>query len=247
MQFNYQTTTQSGSIASAYVAGALYTNPELLSSIEILINGSGGGTVAKDYFLSYSSSTTTGREEVTSIQECADSAKSNCLSPTTVSYNWPATGVSTTVKSALSSSGTNLTTKYDLNGDGCPDLVYYNGTDWYVSFGSPRRGGGRGGGEEGGGGAGEKGGKEEAREGGGGGGEGERGRRRKGRGEGGGRVREGERGGKKRGGEEEEERRRRRGGKGEGGGGGGRGGRGENGYGTPVNTGISSRARLSAR
>lgn len=131
MQFNYTTNVPQSSV-TAYIGGTSVTSNKLLSSISI----SNAGTVVKDYFLGYQASPTTGREELTSVKECADSAQSNCLSPTTIGYQSGTAGVSTTSNTALSSSGPGLTARYDLNGDGIPDLVYNNGTTWYVAFGS---------------------------------------------------------------------------------------------------------------
>lgn len=131
MLFNY-TTNVVQSTPTKYIGGTLVSNTALLSSIEIL----SGSTVLKDYFLAYQTSPTTSRYELKTVTECADSAESNCLSPTTVTYQGLAAGVSTTTTTALSSSGSFLTTCYDLNGDGYPDLVYYAGSTWWVSFGS---------------------------------------------------------------------------------------------------------------
>jgi RHS repeat-associated protein len=103
----------------------------LLSSIEILY----GTTAVKDYALTYTQSTTTGREQLTKITEC-QTAGSNCLSPSTITYSQPPAGVSSTATTALTTTGTNLSARYDLNGDGIPDLIYNNGTSWYVAFGS---------------------------------------------------------------------------------------------------------------
>jgi hypothetical protein len=133
MQFIYGTNVPQSSI-NQYAAGTLVSNTELLSSIEILL----GTTVVKDYFLGYQASPLTGREELISVQECADSAKSNCLLATSISYQTGSPGVSTVSNTALSSGGALLTAKYDLNGDGYPDLLYNptgNGP-WYVAFGS---------------------------------------------------------------------------------------------------------------
>jgi hypothetical protein len=108
-------------------------NAELLSSVEILA----GATVLRDYFLGYQSSPATGREELISLKECADAAQTNCLLPSSVSYAAPTSGVTTTPATALTSSGLfQLSARYDLNGDGIPDLVYFNGTSWFVAFGS---------------------------------------------------------------------------------------------------------------
>jgi RHS repeat-associated protein len=131
MQFNYGTNMPQSSL-HAYVAGALVSNPTLLSSIEIF----SGTTLVKDYFLGYSASPLTDREELTLVTECADAAKTNCLSPTAISYQQGSPGLSTVQNTAVSSSGALLTTRYDLNGDGIPDLVYDGGTTMYVAFGS---------------------------------------------------------------------------------------------------------------
>ena len=130
MLFNYSGNVPQSSIFQ-YVAGTQVSNAELLSSIEIF----SGSTVVKDYFLSYQASPLTGREELVTVKECADSAGSNCLLPTTISYQGGSPGVSTTSNSALSSGGV-AATRYDFNGDGYPDLVYSNGTTWFVAFGS---------------------------------------------------------------------------------------------------------------
>jgi RHS repeat-associated protein len=132
MQFNYTPNVPQSSV-NKYLGGSPVSDPELLSSVEVFYSG----TVVKDYFLGYEPSTVTGREELVSVQECADAAQSNCLSPTTITYQKGTPGLSTVSNSALSASGS-LTTRYDLNGDGYPDLVYTNSTTGtvYVAFGS---------------------------------------------------------------------------------------------------------------
>jgi RHS repeat-associated protein len=135
MLFNYSANANAPqSSIFQYVAGTPVANAELLSSIEIFV----GTTVVKDYFLGYQASPLTGREELITVKECADSAGSNCLLPTTISYQTGSPGVSTVSNTALSSSGAFVTAKYDFNGDGYPDLLYNpTGTGpWYVAFGS---------------------------------------------------------------------------------------------------------------
>jgi hypothetical protein len=132
MVFNYTTNEPQSSITK-YVSGTLVANTELLSSVAIY----NGSTVIKDYFLGYQASPTTGREELIKVTECADSAESNCLLPTTVGYQAGGLGVSSTSTTALSSTGSSLRARYDLNGDGYLDLVYANSSGTcYVSFGS---------------------------------------------------------------------------------------------------------------
>jgi RHS repeat-associated protein len=132
MLFNYTTNAPQSSIHQ-YVAGTLVSNNQLLSSIEIF----SGTTVVKDYFLGYQASPLTAREELISVTECADSVKSNCLMPTAISYKTGTPGLSTISNSAVSStSGNWLTARYDLNGDGYPDLAYSNAGGTAIAFGS---------------------------------------------------------------------------------------------------------------
>ena len=130
MQFNYGTNVAQSSFFE-FVAGTPVSNPDLLTSIEMF----NGATVIKDYFLGYVTSPLSGRKELNTITECADSAGSNCLIPTTVNYEGGAPGVINAPVTVPSSSGA-VAARYDFNGDGYPDLIYNNGTAWFVSFGS---------------------------------------------------------------------------------------------------------------
>ncbi len=133
MQFIYQANALESSI-DQYVGGTHVFNNELLSSIEILY----GSTVVKDYILAYQPSPSTAREELKTITECSDSTRANCLSPTSVSYVNGTAGVSTTSSTALKpgSPSSFLAARYDLNGDGIPDLVYYVSGYLWVNFGT---------------------------------------------------------------------------------------------------------------
>lgn len=134
MQFIYSPNPAQSTL-NKNVAGTQVSNPKLLSSIEVQINPS---TIVKDYFLGYNLSSTTGREELTTVQECPNTTQSNsnCLAATTIGYAGPTRGVITTASNALSSSGSGLTARYDFNGDGIPDLLFNNGTNWMVALGT---------------------------------------------------------------------------------------------------------------
>src|ERR1700733_12840246 len=127
MTFSYGTT---GSVYG-YVGGTPFNNTNILSSIAIAYQG----TALKTYYLTYSnSSTATSRYLLTQIQECAGTGTSNCLSPTTVSWQAGATGLATAV--ALGGTvGTVVSTAFDLNGDGRNDLVMSASGAVYVAFG----------------------------------------------------------------------------------------------------------------
>jgi RHS repeat-associated protein len=122
---------------AGYVAGTPVQNPNLLGSITINNNGA----QVKQYVLTYQLSGTTGRDTLVQIQECAAST-SNCLYPTTVSYQSGSAGVSTSSNVAISSPLTSCSTNcgalahYDFNGDGYTDLYYCTSGGCYVAFGS---------------------------------------------------------------------------------------------------------------
>jgi RHS repeat-associated protein len=135
MQFNYQpltTATQAG-----YVAGTTYDNYYLLSNIAVQYSG----TTVKAYMLDYSLSGTTGQETLTTVTECTDTGRSNCLLPaTTLQYQPGQAGVASSPSSIPSStvSTTVKTLGFDLNGDGITDIAYWDNAAsvWKVVFGT---------------------------------------------------------------------------------------------------------------
>jgi RHS repeat-associated protein len=133
MTFGYGTNADTSSI-NAYVAGTQVVNTNLLTSITIAY----GGTTVKKYALTYQQSPTTGRDELTQVEECADSAQTNCLAPTTITYQNGAPGTQTAATTALSSAP-ELSWNYDFNADGFEDLAFCTGgspNTIEVSFGS---------------------------------------------------------------------------------------------------------------
>jgi RHS repeat-associated protein len=132
MQFAYGTNVPQSS-TYGYVGGTSFSNSSLLSSITVNY----AGAVVKQYALTYQQSPTTGRDELAKVQECADTAHTNCLSPTSITYQSGSAGVSATA-SSLNLGGTSqwYMAGYDVNGDGYKDLIYQIGTSWYVAFGS---------------------------------------------------------------------------------------------------------------
>jgi RHS repeat-associated protein len=118
MTFAYGTNAQPSSIHK-YVAGTAVVNTNLLTSITIAY----GGSTVKKYALTFTLSPTTGREELTQVEECADDAQTNCLAPTTMTYQNGGIGTETTATAAVSAAY-DAVTDYDFTGDGLSDLAY---------------------------------------------------------------------------------------------------------------------------
>jgi RHS repeat-associated protein len=134
MTFAYTTNVPQSSIYG-YVAGTPVTNTELLSTITVDYNSS----TVKQYALSYSTSPVTSRYHLSQIEECADSAQSNCLAPTTFTYQAGTLGVGGSAitigdSSVLGLGQSTLYTSYDFNGDGHNDLLWYASGTWMVAL-----------------------------------------------------------------------------------------------------------------
>jgi RHS repeat-associated protein len=109
-----------------YVAGLRVVNTNLL----IGINATVSGTLTHRYVLGYEAGPST-RARLASITECGGSAGTDCLAPTTISYQNGAAGVSTSSITAVSGNVTYLASP-DLNGDGRNDIVYLSGVTVYA-------------------------------------------------------------------------------------------------------------------
>jgi hypothetical protein len=135
MQFNYQALSLAST--AGYFAGQPVQNFYSLASIQLINNST--DTTTKDYFLSYTPSPTTGRQTLTNITECADSAQSNCLYPTTITYQNGQAGIATTPSTVSGSSAVGgAFVAFDFNGDGINDIAYLDSGAgvWKVAFGS---------------------------------------------------------------------------------------------------------------
>ncbi|HEV7163757.1 MAG TPA: RHS repeat-associated core domain-containing protein, partial [Gammaproteobacteria bacterium] len=126
----------SASIQTAYVAGSLVSETQLLNKIEVKYNGADVFT----YALSYQANATDNHNLLNSVQECA--ADGNCYNATAITWQqsqagWQQdTSTPTTITDAAHAQAAHL---MDVNGDGLMDLVYPAkvGTvdHWMVMFG----------------------------------------------------------------------------------------------------------------
>jgi RHS repeat-associated protein len=94
-----------------------------------------GVVVQRFYSLTYDLSPVTSQSRLLTIKECADTAMTNCLSPTSLSYVVSSLGVGSTQPNVA----TNVNTfggVADFNGDGRKDAYFAVGTTTYVSFGT---------------------------------------------------------------------------------------------------------------
>ncbi|MFZ1869129.1 MAG: SpvB/TcaC N-terminal domain-containing protein [Steroidobacteraceae bacterium] len=123
MQFAYGTNSAASSYYG-YIGGTEVTNTDLLKSVTVDYEGS----TVKQYSLTYTPSATTNAETLTTIEECADTARSNCLAPTALAYQSPPIGTSSTATVAASGGSVinQVVWSYDFNGDGQDDLAYCN-------------------------------------------------------------------------------------------------------------------------
>jgi RHS repeat-associated protein len=135
MNFAYSANVPQSSVYG-YVGGTAYSNTSLLASIAVEYNS----TTVKKYALSYGQSPTTSRDELSQVEECADAGETNCLAPTTFTYQSGSIGVSTSATStSIPSGATDLQVHNDFTGDGLNDLAYCYGTTSetiYVLFAS---------------------------------------------------------------------------------------------------------------
>ena len=122
MQFTYGTNSAASS-TYGYVAGTSVSNTNLLQSITVDYQG----TTIRNYALTYQQSPTTTREELTQVQECADAAQTNCLAPTTFSYQSPAPGVDTNAASTLENVPTSPVWGYNFTNNQSDDLAFCGG------------------------------------------------------------------------------------------------------------------------
>jgi RHS repeat-associated protein len=113
------------------VAGSSISNPNLLNSITV----SASGTTVREYTFGYTASATTTQALLTGITECGGSAGTNCLYPTSITYQAGAAGVQATATTAVSGNLIVLATR-DFNGDGRDDILYLNAANntLYVAF-----------------------------------------------------------------------------------------------------------------
>jgi RHS repeat-associated protein len=140
--FAYETrTTQNSSTNKTAITGFPATlavnNPNLLTGITV----ASSGTTVHQYNFAYTASTTTTRALLTSITECAGSSGTDCLAPTTISYQSGTIGAASPSNSTGTASSLDTPLAVDIDGDGRADFLYSSpsGTGgseltWWVQF-----------------------------------------------------------------------------------------------------------------
>ena len=119
VKFAYTTKSATDTI-SKFIADTQIQQTEQLSTITV----TSSGTAVREYKLLYTTSATTLRAALTSIQECGGSAGTDCLSPTNIGYQSGTAGVARPA-TATGSGATNGTVySVDVDGDGKQDLVF---------------------------------------------------------------------------------------------------------------------------
>jgi virulence plasmid B protein len=126
--FTYTTRGPQEPISGFDPSGYQLENNNLLSSITV----ASGSTTVRYYKLTYSSSVT-GRSLLSSVQECTDSSMGTCFPATTFAYGSGQSGVSSSGLTAVSGA-TQIVGAYDFTGDGLSDLLYLQGSTFYVAF-----------------------------------------------------------------------------------------------------------------
>jgi YD repeat-containing protein len=119
LQFTYQT-QPAAEIDSGYVGKSLVKDVVRLTRVEVTYNSA----IVRRYNVAYEAAlSSTSKSRVQSIQECAGSTGTDCLSATTFTYQNGVAGVG----SEVASTGAVPTVPYlplDVNGDGRTDVVY---------------------------------------------------------------------------------------------------------------------------
>jgi RHS repeat-associated protein len=124
VKFTY-TPKSTADISSKFIAGSQIQQTNQLSTITV----TSSGTIVRQYNLSYTTSVTTSRATLTSIQECANptgagGTASDCLPATNVGYQSGALGIANPATPSGASNADGPVYSVDINGDGRKDLVY---------------------------------------------------------------------------------------------------------------------------
>ena len=136
VDFNYVART-GGTTITKYVAAGTVSLTQQLDNVTVKASG----TIVRKYQLGYGASATTTRPLLQTVQECGGSAGTDCIRPTTLSYQpggagWSSTATATNL--TLTAGGSYI--PIDMNGDGYPDALYAtpsgSNLHWYLKLGS---------------------------------------------------------------------------------------------------------------
>lgn len=130
--FNYSG-LPAGEVDTNYIAASIIQRISRATYIDV----NRGTTLIRRYNLSYEANlSNTAKSRLSSVQECAGVAGTDCLAATTFTYQNGSPGFGTEVNSGITAAGS---MPLDVNGDGRTDLVYSSTTTsgtgvWMVMF-----------------------------------------------------------------------------------------------------------------
>jgi hypothetical protein len=124
VQFVY-TEKASNDFLTSFIAGTQVQQTQQLSTITM----TSSGTIVREYKLGYTTSGTTLRATLTSIQECANptgpgGTASDCFVATSISYQPGSAGIANATAATGTTNATGPLFSVDIDGDGRKDLVY---------------------------------------------------------------------------------------------------------------------------
>src|SRR5437588_1792187 len=133
VQFSY--VSRSSTVPGGFITGAQFMEPYLAQTITVAAWNGSAYAAAKTYNFTYTTGSTTGRSQLTTIQECSPT---QCFPATTVGYQNGTAGWSSAVATSAKSTTLDSALVVDLNGDGIDDIVYPDQASghWYYMLGA---------------------------------------------------------------------------------------------------------------
>ncbi len=139
--FVYQS-KPAGEIDAGYYEGSSVKEINRLQRVDVTYHESATSLLIRRYNLNYESTlSSTGKSRLANIEECAGATGTECLAPTTFSYQNGTNGVAGEIASSNSIATAANALSIDVNGDGKRDLVYSSSAtsgagNWLIAYGT---------------------------------------------------------------------------------------------------------------